>query len=258
MEIKISIITPSYNSSSFIEECIQSVLNQNYSNFEHIIIDGGSTDGTVEILKKYPHLKWISEPDEGQSDALNKGFKMATGEIIGWCNSDDVYCKDTFTKVSKYFKKNKNIDGIYSNLYFADENLSIFRRLISHRTVKWLSLFHCFIPSATFFFNKRIIENNIFIDKNKHITMDKDFFARILYAGYKLKYVNDFFAIFRWHNGNKSLDTLEIKNIRYKEGLILLNTISELNIPINFITVNIYAGLIYALIPLRKILRLLN
>ena len=93
---KISIVTPSYNSAKFIEDCIQSVLKQNYPNFEHIVIDGGSTDGTVEILKQYPHLKWISEPDEGQSDALNKGFKMAEGDILGWLNADDVYLKNVF------------------------------------------------------------------------------------------------------------------------------------------------------------------
>ncbi len=104
---KISIVTPSYNSAEFIEDCIQSVLKQNYPNFEHIIIDGGSTDGTVEILKKYPHLKWISEPDEGQSDALNKGFKKAEGDIIGWLNSDDVYLPGTFNKVADILSNDK-------------------------------------------------------------------------------------------------------------------------------------------------------
>lgn len=80
---KISLVTPSYNSGKYIRETISSVLSQDYDNFEYFVIDGGSTDNTVKILKKYPHLKWVSEPDEGQSDALNKGLKMATGEIIG-------------------------------------------------------------------------------------------------------------------------------------------------------------------------------
>ncbi len=85
---KISVLIPSFNQGKYIEENIQSVLNQNYPNFEHIIIGGGSSDNTVGILKKYPHLIWVSEPDEGQSDALNKGVDMATGDIIGWINSD--------------------------------------------------------------------------------------------------------------------------------------------------------------------------
>ena len=85
--MKITILTPSFNQGAFVEKNIQSVMSQDYADFEHIIIDGGSTDNTVDILKKYPHLKWISEPDEGQADALNKGLAMATGDIVGWINS---------------------------------------------------------------------------------------------------------------------------------------------------------------------------
>src|ERR1700756_3819113 len=94
--LKISIVTPSFNQASFLKEALESVARQNYPAVEHIVVDGGSTDGSVELLKAYSgrngwaHLRWISEPDEGQSDALNKGFKMASGEIIGWLNSDDL------------------------------------------------------------------------------------------------------------------------------------------------------------------------
>ena len=111
---KISIVSPSYNQSDFIEEAILSVLHQNYPNFEHIIIDGGSTDRTVELLKKYPHLIWVSEPDEGQSDAINKGFKLATGDIIGWLNVDDYYLADTFQKVNRHLS-DSSTDAVYSN-----------------------------------------------------------------------------------------------------------------------------------------------
>jgi len=88
---RISIITPSCNQGKFIEKNIKSVLNQHYKNFEHIVIDGGSKDNTVAILKKYSHLKWVSEKDSGQSHAFNKGLKMATGQIIGWINSNIGY-----------------------------------------------------------------------------------------------------------------------------------------------------------------------
>jgi glycosyltransferase involved in cell wall biosynthesis len=81
---KISIITPSYNCANYIRHCIESVLSQNYENFEHIIVDGASQDGTVDILQEYPHLKWISEPDKGEAEALNKALRMVTGDIIGW------------------------------------------------------------------------------------------------------------------------------------------------------------------------------
>ena len=82
--LKISVITPSLNSGAYIEEAIQSVLAQQYPNFEHIIVDGGSADETLEILRRYQHLKWISEPDRGQSHAMNKGFRMSSGDIIGY------------------------------------------------------------------------------------------------------------------------------------------------------------------------------
>ncbi|MBP7435874.1 MAG: glycosyltransferase [Bacteroidales bacterium] len=110
---RVSIITPSYNQGQFIEKTILSVLNQNYHNFEHIIVDGGSIDNTLEILKKYPYLIWISEPDKGQSDTFNKGLKVSSGEIIGWLNSDDMYKQNIFSGIVKYFDEEPDIDVIY-------------------------------------------------------------------------------------------------------------------------------------------------
>src|SRR5205085_4919715 len=105
MSVKISIITPSYNQGRFIRDTIESVLNQNYPNFEHIVIDAVSNDNTVEILKEYPHLKWISEKDKGAADAINKGMKMATGEITTWLNSDDYFEQNIFSYVEKQFQE---------------------------------------------------------------------------------------------------------------------------------------------------------
>jgi len=105
--MKISIITHSFNQGKFIEKNIKSILDQNYPNFEHIIVECGSTDDTVEILKKYSHLKWVTEADEGQADALNKGLKMATGEFIGWLNSDDYYLPNAFNIVSETYLNGK-------------------------------------------------------------------------------------------------------------------------------------------------------
>jgi len=102
---RISIVTPSYNQAEFIEETIRSVLLQGYPDIEYIIIDGGSTDGSVEIIKKYePWLTyWVSEPDSGQTNALNKGFKKATGEILNWLNSDDIFLPGAFTTIAKKY-----------------------------------------------------------------------------------------------------------------------------------------------------------
>ena len=112
----ISVITPSYNSGKYIEDAVNSVLAQNYPNFEHIIVDGGSTDNTLQILEKYPHLKWVSEPDNGQSDAMNKGFGMSSGEIIVYLNADDYFEPDAFSNIVHTFEKNPDADMIVGNL----------------------------------------------------------------------------------------------------------------------------------------------
>ena len=227
--LKISIVTASLNQGKFIEDAIKSVLNQNYTNFEHIIIDGGSTDGTIEILNKYPHLKWISESDKGQSDALNKGFAKASGDIFGWLNSDDIYEKGVFDIVLNELNDEQN-DAVYANCYFTDEKLNITKELKTHKPVKWLSLFHCYIPSTTFFFKRKIWDSGIHIDKDFHIVMDKDFFAHILYKNYKVKYINEFFAKFIWHENNKSINNRAVQLISAKEGLEVLNKYSFFNI----------------------------
>ncbi len=249
---KISIVTPSYNQGQFIEDAIKSVLSQNYENFEHIIIDAESTDCTLEVLRKYPHLKWVSEPDEGQSDAINKGFKIATGDIIGWLNADDVYLPDVFNSVSEGLS-DSSVDAIYANYRFIDKNGNITRELITQESKKWMSLFYCFIPSTTFFFKRKIIDNGIMIDKDFHITMDKEFFAHIYYSGYNIKKKNSFFANFRWHENNKSIDTKEVQGIRIKEGIKVFNRFSKYKIPNNIIGVGLYRmGMLYCSI-IRKI-----
>jgi len=118
----ISIVTPSFNQGAYIEENIKSVLRQNYPNFEHIIIDGSSTDGTIDILKKYDHLIWVSERDKGQSEAINKGFKTANGEIIGWLNSDDCYEPDAFSTIVRELNKAEDKYIVFGDCNLIDKN----------------------------------------------------------------------------------------------------------------------------------------
>jgi glycosyltransferase involved in cell wall biosynthesis len=254
---KISIISPSYNQGQFIEEAIRSVLEQDYNNFEHIIIDGGSTDNTLEILKKYPHLIWISESDDGQSDAINKGFRKATGDIIGWLNTDDYYLPNTFSIVSKVLSDEK-VDAIYSNTRFVDTFGNITREMISPNSKKWASLFYCFIPSETFFFKREILRTGIFIDKHFHIAMDMEFFANLYYSGYRIQKVNAFFGHFRWHENNKSIETGLTKSIRIKESIEIFNRYSGFRLPMNKLGSFSYKTLVFFVGSFRTICRVLG
>jgi glycosyltransferase involved in cell wall biosynthesis len=174
------------------------VLNQNYPNFEHIIIDGGSTDGTVEILKKYLHLKWITEPDEGQSDALNKGFKMAEGDYVGWLNADDAYLPNTFNKIIDAFEKNHEADIVYGEIYFTDENFNIIRRKYDHPFDKKILLYlGCVIPSTTTFFKRKIFDERNELDKKFKAAMDYEYFCKLANRGYIFYYIPEPLAYFR-------------------------------------------------------------
>ena len=122
MSIKFSIITPSFNSGDTLERAIQSVISQDYEDFEHIIVDGGSSDRTGEILEKYPHLKWISEADDGQVDAMKKGFSMAEGDLIGYLNADDYYLEGTFLNVAEAFKDHEIKMVVGKVRVYSEEN----------------------------------------------------------------------------------------------------------------------------------------
>jgi len=131
--LKISIVTVSFNQAEFIEDNIRSILDQDYPEFEHIIIDAGSTDGTIDILKKYSHLIWTSEPDNGQSHGLNKGFKKATGEIIGWINSDDLLANGAMYKVAAFFSVNLGVYSVVGDLEIISKEGNLINKLTAFR-----------------------------------------------------------------------------------------------------------------------------
>lgn len=135
--MKISIITPCYNAASYIEQTINSILNQGYSNLEYIIIDGGSTDGTIEIIKKYADklAYWVSEPDNGQSDAINKGIAVATGEIFNWINADDYLEPNVLNLIATEFLENE-IDVVCTKTNLVDVN-GLFLRINEATHIDW-------------------------------------------------------------------------------------------------------------------------
>lgn len=203
---KISIVTPSCNQGEFIEKAIKSVLEQHYPNFEHIIIDNVSTDKTVDILKKYPHLKWVSKPDKGQSDALNKGFEIATGDIIGWLNTDEKYLPNCFFNIRNAFIEHPEGDIFYGDYRWVDEddNIIQWRKELEFDLfmLKYLRMLH--IHTAAAFFKKRVFEQGNYIDVRYQYAMDYDFLLRLALKKYKFIHINAYLSDFKWHKNSKS------------------------------------------------------
>jgi len=209
--MKISVITPSYNQGAFIEQTIRSVLDQGIEGLEYIIIDGGSTDGTLDILRRYKgRIKWISEPDEGQADAVNKGIGVATGEIIGWLNSDDLYLPGALQAVIDYFRDHQECRWLYSRCRIIDssgrERWKWITRYKNARLKKFSVeklLRENFISQPAVFFRKELFEKAGHLDLSLKYAMDYDLwlrFTRISPAGV----INHELASFRRHGSSKS------------------------------------------------------
>lgn len=192
---KISVVIPSYNQVQFLERTILSVLNQNYPNTEVIIMDGGSNDGTVEIIKRYePYISyWVSEPDSGQSNAINKGFKKASGDLVGWQNSDDIYLPDFFYTVAESFQKYPKLELFVGNVYVIDENDRItFEFKFPPFSVNELIYYGWNLSSQAVFISHQVVKNVGLLREDIQVSFDWDWFIRVgkvvkhtvLYKGY--------------------------------------------------------------------------
>lgn len=222
---KISIVTPSYNQGEFIEETITSVLNQNYPNLEYIIIDGGSSDNTVDIIKKYEKWidYWISEPDKGQSHAINKGLAKCTGEIFNWLNSDDYYCPNTLFEVADCFKNSRRniVAGFAHRFYDKNGDTESYVRLEIWPELEYSLIFSSFRQPATFFKLQNIKELDG-VKENFSYNMDTEMFLRYLlqYGQDEIYFSDKTFVNFRLHKVSKTVAKpedfiLEKNNIYY-------------------------------------------
>lgn len=178
--LKVSIVTPSFNQGIYLERTLLSVVNQGYPLVEHMVFDGGSTDDSLNILRRYDeHLTfWESKPDRGQTHAVNKGFKMATGDIIGWLNSDDVYYQGALQKVTDFFANNPDVNFVYG---MADHIDSSDHVLESYYTEDWnyQRLQHlCFICQPAVFFRKSVLSKYGLLDEGLNYCMDYEYWLR--------------------------------------------------------------------------------
>lgn len=179
----VSIVTASYNSGDYIEAAIRSVEAQDYPNIEHLVIDGASTDGTVDILGKYDgRVLWTSEPDKGQSDAINKGFARARGEILGWLDADNVYEPGAVREAVQRLVRERETGMVYGGVYDVDESGRIEREYMPPEfTLADFLLYHefNFIPPSSVFIRRGVLERAGYLDSDLHYTMDFDLWLRV-------------------------------------------------------------------------------
>lgn len=204
----VSIITPSFNQGRFIEETILSVKKQNYPHIEHIIVDGGSTDETLDVIRRYEgtyNLRWVSEPDEGQADALSKGFRLARGEVLGWLNADDTYQMGAVSSAVVCLQDHPGVDLVYGNFSYIDEAGEILYTHITPEFSLEKLLYGNIIPQTAMFFRRRIIEEIGGVDPRLHYVMDWEFVLRIA-RNYQVQRVPAVWGNFRITRGTKSFE----------------------------------------------------
>jgi glycosyltransferase involved in cell wall biosynthesis len=209
---RITVVTPSFNQGAFIEATLKSVISQNYPNLQHIVLDGGSTDNSVEIIRRYePHIAyWHSRKDKGQADALQQGFAMADGEILCWLNSDDIFLPEALNTVGRLFAKHEDVDFIYGNRCTIDRDGNVTGRHIwPWHITKWHWALGQPLAQECSFFRKSIYERVGGIDPTKFFIMDYDLFFRMWRAG-RFRKTTAFLGCLRQHEETKNARHVDV------------------------------------------------
>lgn len=221
----VSVVTPSFNKGPYIEETILSIKSQGYPEIEYIIIDGISTDDTTYILKRYSDgIRTISEPDNGQTDAINKGLRMAQGDILAYLNADDLYLPDTVERVVQYFGEHPDVDLVYGDIIHIDENGGN-EYPIRAGPLDIDAYLGCmyYLPQPTVFFRRKVYETLGDFDASLHLAMDLDYWLRASFR-FTWGYIPEPLAKARIYGEAKSVAL----NYRYlEERLVVIEKISQ-------------------------------
>lgn len=203
--MRLTIITPSLNYGRFLGDCLESVNEQRGVVLEHLIIDGGSTDGSAEIVSRFPHATWIQEPDDGMSDAINKGFERARGDWTMWLNADDRLKPGSLSSLLPFLEQT-GADVVYGNWNFINEHGDLIRRVKPPRWSSFVHVHHhCFIGStAAFYRNKSVIDAGFRLRTDFKYAMDSEFYIRLARADLQFEHVPVDIAEFRLHGDNLS------------------------------------------------------
>jgi glycosyltransferase involved in cell wall biosynthesis len=211
---KISIVTPALNQRPFIEETIRSILLQGYPEIEHIIVDGGSTDGSLELIAQYsPWVRCVVEKGEGQSAAANRGFRLVTGDLIGWQNSDDFYAPGNFRHAALAAVQYPDHDVFHGTVRgFQGQNSQPPWLFESCEEFSQDSLLNevC-VKNQSMFFRRKIFDRGVFLEDNLHYAMDQEFFWRLSLEGFRYQMVPSMIGYYRQHENAKS-NTYNVRN----------------------------------------------
>lgn len=206
MAPKISIITCSYNQAEFLDTTIRSVVQQKVEGLEYFVIDGGSTDGSVDIIRRYESdlSGWVSETDGGQSEAINKGLRRASGEIVGWLCSDDILLDGALTEVVDFFAEHPDVDAVYGDAVLIDRAGKPMRMKHEIGFQPWLLAFdHNYVPQPSMFWRRRVHERVGYLREDLHLTMDLELWLRFARAGLKIEHVKRCWSGMRCHDSQK-------------------------------------------------------
>lgn len=198
-----TIITPNLNGAAFLRECLESVALQEGVECEHWVIDGGSVDGSEAVVRGFPGVKWLREPDEGMADAINKGFDRARGDWVMWLNGDDCLLPGALAKVRAFAAEHPEADVIHGDCRFVGSDRTLLRRKYDHPMDEVVLVFAgCWVPSTATFFHRRLLDAGQRLDRRFKNSMDWEFYLRLLRSGYRFCYLPEALADFRWHEGN--------------------------------------------------------